>query len=201
MEISDLNIGLGPAKQGVDWGWLQSRVRSSRKGHPGEQVQNRLTELLFGTKLNQREKLEYRVKLAEVLDVIEDFDQPVAPARIVPVTKRLTSVGTINWKPTISTGEPYAATPEQVFHKRKLLRIHDFLSRQGEVCFHRVAVRVSSRQGERKAGFDQVFLSPEGLREITNPTEPPVISLRLPQRPLKQVDILRASRFGKSKAG
>jgi hypothetical protein len=200
MEISDLNIGLGPARQGVDWGWLQSRVRSSRRGHPGEQVHNRLTELLFGTKLNQREKLEYRIKLAEVLDAIEDFDEPVVSARVIPVTRRVTSVGSISWKPGISQGEPYAATPEQVFHKRNLLRIYDFLSRQGEVCFHRVAVRVSSRQGERQAGFDQVFLSPEGLKEITNPSEPPVVSLRLPQRSLKQVDVLRVSRLGKSRA-
>ncbi|MFN8612478.1 MAG: hypothetical protein U0931_33370 [Vulcanimicrobiota bacterium] len=200
MEISDLNIGLGPARQGVDWGWLQSRVRSSRQGHPAEQVQNRLTELLFGTRLNPREKLEYRVKLAEVLDVIDELDQPAAPARIIPVGKRLTSVGTISWKPSISQGEPYAATPEQVFHRRKLLRIHDFLAREGEICFHRVAVRVNCRQSERQIGFDQVFLSPEGLQEITRPTQPAVVSLRLPQRPLKQVDILRASRFGKGKA-
>lgn len=197
MEISDSNVGLGAAKQGVDWGWLQSRVRSSRRGHPAEQVQNRLTELLFGTRLSQREKLEYRVKLAEALDVIEDLDGPVAPTRVTPVSKRVTSTGSISWKPSISQGEPFAATPEQVFHRRKLLRIHDFLAREGEVCFHRIAVKVSSRQGERKAGFDQVFLSPEGLREITHPTQPPVISLRLPQRCLKQVDVLKLSRFGK----
>ncbi len=197
MEISDFNVGLGAARQGVDWGWLQSRVRSSRCGHPAEQVQNRLTELLFGTRLSQREKLEYRVKLAEALDVIDDLDQAVTPARVVPVTRRVTSTGSINWKPSISQGEPYAATPEQVFHRRKLLRVHDFLAREGEVCFHRVAVKVSCRQGERKAGFDQVFLSPEGLKEITHPTRPPVIGLRLPQRCLKQVDVLRVSRFGK----
>ena len=83
MEISDFNVGLGAARQGVDWGWLQSRVRSSRCGHPAEQVQNRLTELLFGTRLSQREKLEYRVKLAEALDVIDDLDQAVTPARVV----------------------------------------------------------------------------------------------------------------------
>ncbi|MBS2039360.1 hypothetical protein JST97_30525 [bacterium] len=200
MEISDLNIGLGPAKQGVDWGWLQSRVRSSRQGHPAEQVQNRLTELLFGTRLNQREKLEYRVKLADVLDAIEDFDRPVTPNRVVPVTQRLTPVGSINWKPHVSTGEAFAATPEQVFHRRKLLRIHQFLAREGEVCFYRVAVRVACRQGERQAGFDQVFLSPGGLKEITHPTQPPVVSLRLPQRTLKQVDLVRVSRIGKSKA-
>lgn len=197
MEISDSHVGLGAAKQGVDWGWLQSRVRSSRRGHPAEQVQNRLTELLFGTRLSQREKLEYRVKLAEALDVIEDLDGAVAPTRVTPVSKRVTSTGSISWKPSISQGEPFAATPEQVFHRRKLLRIHDFLAREGEVCFHRIAVKVSSRQGERKAGFDQVFLSPEGLREITHPTQPPVISLRLPQRCLKQVDVLKLSRFGK----
>lgn len=197
MEISDLNIGLGAAKQGVDWGWLQSRVRSSRQGHPAEQVQNRLTELLFGKQLSQREKLEYRVKLAEALDVIDDLDKPAAPTRVVPVSGRLTSVGSISWKPSISAGEPYAATPEQVFHRRKLLRIHDFLAREGEVCFHRIAVKVSSRQGERKLGFDQVFLSPEGLREITHPTQPAVVQMRLPQRCLKQVDVLRVSRFGK----
>jgi len=121
----------------------------------------------------------------------------VAPARVTPVSKRVTSTGSISWKPSISQGEPFAATPEQVFHRRKLLRIHDFLAREGEVCFHRIAVKVSSRQGERKAGFDQVFLSPEGLREITHPTQPPVISLRLPQRCLKQVDVLKVSRFGK----
>ncbi len=197
MEISDFNVGLGAAKQGVDWGWLQSRVRSSRQGHPAEQVQNRLTELLFGKKLSQREKLEYRVQLAEALEVIDDLDGRVTPARVVPVGRRVTSTGSISWKPAISQGEPFAATPEQVFHRRKLLRIHDFLSREGEVCFHRIAVKVSCRQGERKAGFDQVFLSPEGLREITHPTQPSVISLRLPQRCLKQVDVLRASRFGK----
>ena len=197
MEISDFNVGLGAAKQGVDWGWLQSRVRSSRRGNPAEQVHNRMTELLFGTKLSQREKLEYRVKLAEALDVIDDLDEAVTPARVVPVTRRVTSTGSVNWKPSISQGEPYAATPEQVFHRRKLLRIHDFLAREGEVCFHRIAVKVSCRQGERKAGFDQVFLSPEGLKEITHPTQPAVVSLRLPQRCLKQVDVVRVSRFGK----
>ena len=38
MEISEFNVGLGATRQGVDWGWLQSRVRSSRRGHPAEQV-------------------------------------------------------------------------------------------------------------------------------------------------------------------
>ncbi|MBX3168844.1 MAG: hypothetical protein KF760_15620 [Candidatus Eremiobacteraeota bacterium] len=197
MEISDFNVGLGATKQGVDWGWLQSRVRLSRLGHPAEQVQNRLTEMLFGTKLSQREKLEYRVKLAEALDIIDDLDQGVTPSQVVPVGRRTTSTGSISWKPSISQGEPYAATPEQVFHRRKLLRIHDFLAREGEVCFHRIAVKVSSRQGERKAGFDQVFLNPEGLREITHPTQPAVVHLRLPQRCLKQVDVLRVARSGK----
>ena len=192
MEISEFNVGLGATRQGVDWGWLQSRVRSSRRGHPAEQVHNRLTELLFGSKLSQREKLEYRVKLGEVLGVIDDLDEAVTPARVTPVSKR-----SLSWRPSIGSGEPYAATPEQVFHRRKLLRIHDFLAREGEVCFHRVAVKVTCRQGERKAGFDQVLLSPEGLREITHPTLPAVVSLRLPARCLKQVDVVRVSRFGK----
>lgn len=197
MEISDASIGLGSSRPGVDWGWLQSRVRSSRQGHPAQQVQNRLTELLFGSKLSQHEKLEYRVKLAEVLDAIEEVDQPLVASRVIPVTHRLTPVGSVNWKPVVSAGEPYAGTPEQVFHRRKLLRIHDFLAREGETCFHRVAVRVCCRQSERQAGFDQVFLSPEGLKEITHPSQPPVVSLRLPQRCLKQVDVLRLSRPGK----
>lgn len=188
MEISDLGIGLGAPRAGVDWGWLQSRVRSSRRGP--EPVQNRMSELLFGAKLSQREKLEYRVKLAEVLNILDDLDAPVAASRVVPVSGRLSSIGSISWKPAISQGEPYAATPEQVFHRRKLLRIYDFLAREGEVSFHRVAVRVNCRQ----VGFDQVFLSPEGLREITHPSSPGVVSLRLPQRYLKQVDVLRIGR-------
>jgi len=200
MEISDLNIGLGAAAQGVDWGWLQSRVRQSRRGPAGDPVQNRLSELLFGAKLNSREKLEYRVKLAEVLDVIEDLDAPVAAPRSIPMSKRLTSVGTLNWIPSIGKGEAFAATPEQVFHKRKLLRIHDFLAREGEVCFHRVAVKVSCRNQLRQVGFDQVFLSPEGLKEITHPTQPGIVSLRLPQRCIKQVDVLRVARKGKTRA-
>lgn len=195
MEISNAGVSLGAARTGVDWGWLQSRVR--RRGGSTDQVQNRLTELLFGEKLSRREKLEVRVQLAEALEVIDELDAAVAPSRVVPVSGRLSAVGSVNWKPSVSQGEPYAATPEQVFHRRKLLRIHDFLAREGEISFHRVAVRVRCRQGERAVGFDQVMLSPEGLREITHPTQPPVITLRLPQRCLKQVDVLKIARVGR----
>jgi hypothetical protein len=195
MEISNAGVSLGAARTGVDWGWLQSRVR--RRGGSTDQVQNRLTELLFGEKLSRREKLEVRVQLAEALEVIDELDAAVAPSRVVPVSGRLSAVGSVKWKPSVSQGEPYAATPEQVFHRRKLLRIHDFLAREGEISFHRVAVRVRCRQGERAVGFDQVMLSPEGLREITHPTQPPVITLRLPQRCLKQVDVLKIARVGR----
>lgn len=195
MEISNAGVSLGAARTGVDWGWLQSRVR--RRSGSTDQVQNRLTELLFGEKLSRREKLEVRVQLAEALEVIDELDAAVAPARVVPVSGRLSAVGSVNWKPSVSQGEPYAATPEHVFHRRKLLRIHDFLAREGEISFHRVAVRVRCRQGERAVGFDQVMLSPEGLREITHPTQPPVSTLRLPQRCLKQVDVLKIARVGR----
>lgn len=199
MEIADLNIGIGGPTQGPDWGWLQSKIRQNRSASR-EQLHTQLGELLFGVQLTQRQMLEYRVKLAQVLDIIEEFEAPLPKLRpdlVVPAARRVFPVGSVAWHPSlVQRGEQYSATPVQVLQKRKLLRLQEFMGREGEVCFHRVAIKVAHRDKVSLRGSDQVMLTPAALNEINHPTQPAVTTLRLPPRFYKQVDVLKVSRLG-----
>jgi hypothetical protein len=100
----------------------------------------------------------------------------------------------------MTTGEAYAATPTQVFQRRKLTRLHQFLGREGELSVSRQAIKVACGNQLRSMGADEVMLTPGAIQELQNPTCPPVTFLRLPPRVHKQVDILKASVHGVKRA-
>jgi hypothetical protein len=198
MEIGELQVSIGSGSAGgVDWNWLQQQVRGAARPRL-EQLRGELGQLLFGVALSPEQMLEYRVKLAEVLELLEHLEQPVAPVPsdlIVPRSQRLFPVGALGWQPApVLFGEPYAATPTQVLEKRKIAELHRLLQRGQEVCTHAVQIRLTQGLQVREGGSDTVLLSPGGLHELTHPTTPPVTVLRLPPRVFKQVDILRVAR-------
>lgn len=197
MEIGELQVRIGSGSAGArDWDWLQSRSRAPV--NRVDELRGQLGELLFGVPLSPEQMISYRMKLAEVLDLLQHFERPFTPISkelVVPREKRIYPVGTIAWRPaTVQQGEPYAATPIQVFQKRKILDFQASLAREAEICTHMVQIRVARGLELTSGGSDTVLLTPAGLHELQNPVDPPVTVLRMPPRVLKQVDLLRVAR-------
>lgn len=196
MEIGELQVRIGSSAAGArDWSWLQ---RSRSPIGNVERLRGQLGELLFGVPLSPEQMLSYRMKLAEVLDLLQHFEQPFAPLPaelIVPREKRIYPVGAIAWRPAaVQQGEPYAATPVQVFQKRKILEFWSSVEREAEICTHMVQIKLAQGLELSSGGADTVLLTPAGLNQLQNPVDPPVTVLRLPPRVFKQVDLLKVAR-------
>ncbi len=204
MEIGNFSVGLG-ASGGLDWGWVQAKIRNPATPIDRQKLRSQLSDVLFGVQLNQLQLMEYRIKLAEVMALLDNLEAPAPPlpetARM-PREARAFPVGPLLLRPSppqFDRSELFTATPVQVLQKRKLLRLHDFFQREGETDLVSNQFRVAAGLRYHKGGRDRVSLSPAGLQEVMNPTQAPVQVLRLPPRIHKQVDILRAATWGTKK--
>lgn len=196
MEIGDLSLGTGTGlhrPQAHNWGWLKrSYERQSNS------LSQQISQALYGLNLEMAELMEYRLRLSEALQTLQDIREPFAtPSKelIVPRENRIFQVGTIAWQPVpVQQGEPFCATPKQVFEARRLARIHEFIANEETGFSHQVTIKVKSGGATCKLGFDEVRLSLAGNQALRSGQDAPVKTLRMPPKFHRQVDFLNCAR-------
>ena len=196
MEIGNLSTGTGTGlnrPQAHNWGWLKrSYERQSRA------LSEQISQALYGLNLEMAELMEYRLRLSEALQMLQDVSQPLEATSsqlIVPRDKRLFQVGSIAWQPPpVQSGEPFCATPKQVFEARRLAKIHEFLADEEIGFSHQVTISVKSSGTTFIQGFDEVRLSLAGNQALRSGQDAPVRTLRMPPKFHRQVDFLNCAR-------
>ena len=194
MEIGNLSVGLGSTLQrpeAPNWGWLKRNIEKP------DLLSQQISELLYGLQLEMKDLLEYRVRLSEALQRLQDVQAPLqTPTQnlIVPREKRIHQVGSIAWQPPpLHISDPYSATPQQVFVARKLARLQQFFAHEEDGMSHKVAIKLQAGTASLKRGSDEIRLSAQGLAALQSGEDPPVKVLRLPPRFHRRVDILRCA--------
>lgn len=198
MDIGSLGTNLSSGlnrPSSHDWNWLRRQVD---QGRSLQDFGPQLSELLLGMRLEMGDLFEYRLALAEALQVLHKLREPLPPPAdkiLVPREKRTFQVGPIQWQspPVISQGEIFCATPAQLFHNRKLLGIQRFLAEENEGMTHRVQFKLQAGSKMLKGGCDSIRLSRDGMDALQSGQDPPVKTLRLPPRFHRQVDFLRCA--------
>ncbi len=194
MEIGNLSVSLGSSLQrpeAPNWGWLKRNIDKP------DMLSHQISELLYGLQLEMKDLLEYRVRLSEALQRLQDVQAPLqTPTQglITPREKRVFQVGSVAWQPPpLTISDPYSATPEQVFVARKLARLQQFFAHEEEGLSHKVQIKVQAGTASLKRGSDEIRLSSAGLAALQSGQDPPVKVLRLPPRFHRKVDILRCA--------
>lgn len=196
MEIGDLSLGTGTSlnrPQAHNWGWLKRSYE--RQSHS---LSQQISQALYGLNLEMAELMEYRMRLSEALQVLQDIREPFAATPqelVIPRENRIFQVGTIAWQPVpVQQGEPFCATPRQVFEARRLAKIHEFIANEEAGFSHQVTIKVKSGGAICKLGFDEVSLSLAGSQALRNNQDAPIKTLRMPARFHRQVDFLNCAR-------
>lgn len=196
MEIGDLSLGTGTGlhrPQAHNWGWLKRSYESKTSS-----LSQQISQALYGLNLEMAELMEYRLRLSEALQMLQDIREPFKASPqdlIVPREKRIFQVGSIAWQPVpVLQGEPFCATPKQVFESRRLAKIHQFIANEEAGFAHRVTIKVKSGGATCSRGFDEVRLSVAGNQALRSAQDPPVKTLRMPPKFHRQVDFLNCAR-------
>lgn len=196
MEIGDLSLGTGTGlhrPQAHNWGWLKRSYERQSSS-----LSQQISQALYGLNLEMAELMEYRLRLSEALQMLQDVREPFSTPStqlIIPREKRVFQVGTIAWQPPpVQSGEPFCATPRQVFEARRLARIHEFIANEEAGFSHQVTITVKSGGATCKVGFDEVRLSLAGNQALRSGQDAPIKTLRMPPKFHRQVDFLNCAR-------
>ena len=196
MEIGDLSSGTGAGlhrPQAHNWGWLKRSYERQTSS-----LSQQISQALYGLNLEMAELMEYRLRLSQALQMLQDIREPFeAPSSqlIVPRENRIFQVGTIAWQPVpVQQGEPFCATPKQVFEARRLAKIHQFIADEEAGFSHQVTIKMKSGGTTCQLGFDEVRLSLAGNDALRSGQDVPVKTLRMPPRFHRQVDFLNCAR-------
>ena len=196
MEIGDLSLGTGTGlhrPEAHNWGWLKRNYQRQSAS-----LSQQISQALYGLDLEIAELMEYRLRLSQAMLLLQDLREPLATPSaqlIVPREQRLFQVGTIAWQASpVLQGEPFCATPAQVFEARRLAKIHEFIANEEAGFSHQVTIKVKSSGATCHLGFDEVRLSQAGNQALRSGQDAPVKTLRMPPKFHRQVDFLNCSR-------
>ncbi len=196
MEIGDLSLGTGTSlhrPQAHNWGWLKRSYERQSTA-----LSQQISQALYGLNLELAELMEYRQRLSQALQMLQDIREPLAETSkdlIIPRENRIFQIGTIAWQPApAQQGEPFCATPKQVFEARRLAKIHEFIANEETGFSHQVTIKVKSGGATCKLGFDEVRLSLAGNQALADSREAPIKTLRMPPKFHRQVDFLNCAR-------
>lgn len=186
---------LGVGGSGIDslerWALAQfSPPARNQRRQRKEQVQEELSQLLFGVDLSPGDLQVYKARLLEAIARVDGLEQ----GRIltldgdiaVPRSKMMVTVGAMGWLPAEHTSKSIEVSAEHELHSRNLARtLSTALALDPKSVhrdFHAVGVVVARGTEGVRWGEDKVQLSQWGLDIVKAGDYPKVARLRLPPK-------------------
>ena len=174
------------------WALFQfSMLARQQRQERQEDVQEQLSQLLFGVDLSPNQLQMYRARLLDAIAKVDSLEQGQTeitnPGQLsVPRSKMMLQVGNLAWIPNKTTSKLIEVTPSHQIHSRNLAKKLKTLLGQNPKSvrrgFHSVGI-VVARGGEGvRWGEDKVELTEWGLQVVNSQDYPKVRRLRLPPR-------------------
>lgn len=199
-EIGHLGVSGGGIDSLERWALAQFSppARTQRK-HRKEQVQEELSQLLFGVDLSPGELQIYRARLLDAIARVDGLEQgkllTMGGQLSVPRSKMMVTVGGMGWLPAERTQKSVEVSAEHEIHSRNLARtLRTSLALDPKSVhrdFHAVGIVVARGADGVRWGEDKVQLSQWGLDIVNSQDYPKVARLRLPPKFPTQAEMVK----------
>ena len=162
-------------------------------------IQEQLSQLLFGVDLSPGELQLYRARLLDAISRVDQLEHSgllsVSPKLAIPRSNLMMQVGTIGWLPSTQISKTVEATPAHEIHSRNLAKaLGTALAlnpKSAHQSFHSVGIVVAQGSEGVRWGEDKVELTQWSLKIMNAKDFPQVARLRLPPRFPTQAEMVQ----------
>lgn len=196
----EINLHSGSVGNLDRWAMLQlSRPLRQQRDERKNQIQEQLSQLLFGVDLSPDELRLYKARLIDAISRVDQLEQSgllnLGRQLAIPKDNIMLQVGGMTWLPTKTPNKVLDLSPTQELHSRNLAKaVGTALAlnpKSVRSSFHSVGIVVAQGSEGVRVGEDKVELTQWGIKIMNTQDYPKVSHLRLPPRYPTQAEMVQ----------